>query len=110
MKAIINNYKIWINEVEPGILVPKIEEILNKSNYSILNFIEHKFEPYGYTCMWLLAESHLAIHTFPEEGSSYVELSSCNEIMNNSFIKELNIWLVEASIKSSSEDKLTTKP
>jgi S-adenosylmethionine decarboxylase len=24
-----------------------------------------------------LSESHFAIHTFPEEGQSYIELSSC---------------------------------
>jgi S-adenosylmethionine decarboxylase len=32
-----------------------------------------------------LAESHLAIHTFPEEGKTYIELSSCNERMQKAF-------------------------
>jgi S-adenosylmethionine decarboxylase len=27
--------------------------------------------------LFLLSESHFAIHTFPEEGQSYIELSSC---------------------------------
>ena len=35
-------------------------------------------EPEGYTALWLLGESHFAIHTFPEEQKTYIELSSCN--------------------------------
>ena len=33
----------------------------------------------GYSALWLLAESHFAVHTFPEERKSYIELSSCVE-------------------------------
>lgn len=43
----------------------------------MLRVIEHHFEPQGYTALWLLGESHLAVHTFPEHGISYLELSSC---------------------------------
>ena len=39
---------------------------------------EHPFNPQGYTALWLLSESHFAVHTFPEFGKSYIELSSCN--------------------------------
>lgn len=35
------------------------------------------FDPFGYTCLILLSESHLAIHTFPERGKAYIELTSC---------------------------------
>ena len=53
--------------------------LLLNSGFKILQSIEHHFDPYGYTALFLLAESHLAIHTFPEENKSYIELSSCNE-------------------------------
>lgn len=39
---------------------------------------EHHFSPQGYTALWLLSESHFAVHTFPEFGRTYIELSSCN--------------------------------
>ena len=39
--------------------------------------MEHYFTPYGYTALFLLAESHFALHTFPEENKTYIELSSC---------------------------------
>lgn len=52
---------------------------LGKAGFKILNSTEHHFSPYGYTSLELLAESHFAIHTFPENGVSYFELSSCLE-------------------------------
>ncbi|MEN9444098.1 MAG: Croceibacter phage, partial [Bacteroidota bacterium] len=56
-----------------------MSDILKLSGFTILNFVSHNFSPQGFTGIWLLAESHLAIHTFPESGASYIELSSCNE-------------------------------
>lgn len=52
--------------------------------------MEHHFEPQGYTAVWLLAESHCALHTFPEENKAYVELSSCNIDMYTDFIVLFN--------------------
>ena len=48
------------------------------SGFTILGKLEHFFEPAGYTNLWLLAESHCALHTFPEETKTYIELSSCS--------------------------------
>ena len=45
---------------------------------AIVGFKEAHFEPQGYTAVWILAESHLAVHTFPEAGRTYCELASCN--------------------------------
>ena len=78
MKAKIWNYSVWINECDPRVLKSHFEEILKKSGFKILDIMEHYFEPQGYTAVFLLAESHLAIHTFPECNKTYLELSSCN--------------------------------
>ena len=43
-----------------------------------------------YTKLWLLGESHLALHTFPEENKDYVELSSCNVAYFDAFIVEMD--------------------
>nr|DAO98746.1 MAG TPA: S-adenosylmethionine decarboxylase [Caudoviricetes sp.] len=37
--------------------------------------------------MWLLTESHFAVHTFPEFGKTYIELSSCNPDFFTKFIE-----------------------
>ena len=53
--------------------------LLKESRFHILQINTQTFEPHGFTAVWILAESHLALHTFPENGKTYIELSSCNE-------------------------------
>ena len=79
MKAQIWNKNGWVKQTDPTKLKNTFSELLELSGFDILNFQEYYFEPQGYTALWLLGESHLAIHTFPEEQKSYIELSSCNE-------------------------------
>jgi S-adenosylmethionine decarboxylase len=77
MKAKIWNYSKWIKETNAIELKKHCDKLLIESGFTILGFIEYNFKPFGYSVLWLLAESHLAIHTFPEENKSYIELSSC---------------------------------
>ncbi|MFT5601611.1 MAG: S-adenosylmethionine decarboxylase [Flavobacteriales bacterium] len=77
MKAELYNFNCWIKEHKPGELKSNLEALLKESGFTILGFIDHHFEPQGYTSIWLLSESHLAIHTYPEHNKSYVELTSC---------------------------------
>ncbi len=88
VKAAIYNFQQWISITNPKVLKTSFDEILNHSGYKVLNFTEHLFPNGGYTCIWLLAESHLAIHTFIAENKTYVELSSCNKEMNVLFKNE----------------------
>lgn len=78
MDASIWNHHQWIAETEPAVLKDTFEKALQKAGFTIVNFVEHHFQPQGYTALWLLAESHFAVHTFPECGQSYIEISSCN--------------------------------
>lgn len=64
------------------------DEILRRSGFNVLNVSEHHFHPQGYTALWLLSESHFAVHTFPEFGRSYIELSSCNLEYYQNFLNE----------------------
>ena len=77
MKAKMYNYNNWIKETDPIILKNIFDEILTKCNFNILKYVDYHFKPFGFTSLYLLSESHFAIHTFPEEGKSYIELSSC---------------------------------
>jgi S-adenosylmethionine decarboxylase len=79
MQARIWHKNYWITETDPKILKADFDIRLKAAGFGICDFMEKHFEPYGYTAIWLLSESHLAVHTFPEEGKSYVELSSCIE-------------------------------
>ncbi|MEM6261094.1 MAG: S-adenosylmethionine decarboxylase [Bacteroidota bacterium] len=85
MEAAIYNFRLWVECTQPTVLRERLGELLEASGFTILQKIDHHFSPQGYTSLWLLAESHLALHTFPEAGKSYLELSSCNEEMLENF-------------------------
>jgi S-adenosylmethionine decarboxylase len=89
MKAKIWNNKFWIKETRPNILKQKYTKLLKESNFKILRFKQHYFKPQGWTGIFIIAESHLAIHTFPEESKTYIELSSCNKEKQKTFMKIL---------------------
>ena len=63
-----------------------VESLIITSGFPVLKFVEHVFDPQGYTALWLLAESHCALHTFPEEQKAYLEISSCNSDMYVNFV------------------------
>lgn len=80
MQAQIFNIHGWTSETDPKVLRDDFEKMLLESGFKILDISEHHFQPFGYTALFLLSESHFAIHTFPEECKTYIELSSCVEI------------------------------
>ncbi|MGK0290145.1 MAG: S-adenosylmethionine decarboxylase [bacterium] len=89
IEAHIYNHRFWSNCCQPNILKETYQTLLNESGFSIILFNEHHFPEQGYTCFWLLGESHLAIHTFTESGKSYIELSSCNKEKLDTFVSKI---------------------
>lgn len=100
MIAQMYNYNTWIEETNPVSLYKYFYELLEQSGFKIENYIEKNFYPYGYTSLFLLSESHFAIHTFPEENKSYIELTSC---VKNPFDKFLLIIKQNKKIHESSK-------
>ncbi len=90
MEATMYNFHTWIDYQKEEILVKQFENMLLKSGFKIINKVEHYFEKQGYTGLWLLAESHFAIHTFPEDNKIYIEISSCVKKYFDEFIKLFN--------------------
>lgn len=89
MKAIMYNYNTWIQYQKEEKLIIDLEKMLITSGFTIIDKVEHFFTKQGYTGLWLLAESHLAIHTFPEESKIYIEISSCVQKYFENFCEEL---------------------
>ena len=48
-----------------------------RAGATLLNLITHRFEPQGVTGLALLAESHISIHTWPENGYAAVDVFTC---------------------------------
>ena len=92
MKPRMFNFSSWIVETNPTFLKDGLSELLSQCGYKVISHSEHFFSPHGYTCLWLLAESHLAVHTFPESGCSYIELTGCNELKNEVFVSGFSVF------------------
>ena len=61
----------------------------------------HQFEPQGVTGAVILAESHLAIHTWPEMGSVTVDVYVCNYTTDNTAKAERLFRLLERKLGPS---------
>jgi len=95
MKAQIYNFTDWIDETDPETIKRRFDWLLVSSGFGVLSFSEHYFKPYGYSSLYLLSESHLAIHTFPEEGQTYIELSSC---VNKPYRRFLSLYVKNSEV------------
>lgn len=58
-----------------------------------------QFEPQGVTGTVLLAESHIAIHTWPESGFATVDVYVCNFTTDNTAKAEQVFAALQASLK-----------
>jgi S-adenosylmethionine decarboxylase len=59
----------------------------------------YRFEPQGVTGTVLLAESHIAIHTWPEAGFVTVDVYVCNLLTDNSAKAEQVFRALQAALK-----------
>lgn len=50
-----------------------------EAQLNLLQLMEHSFTPQGITMLGLLSESHISIHTWPEEGYAALDLFTCGE-------------------------------
>ena len=50
-----------------------------KCKSTLLAINSHRFEPQGVTCVAMLAESHISIHTWPEKGMAVCDIFTCGE-------------------------------
>ena len=60
-----------------------MNDICAKNNYSILQTSHHRFEPEGFSILFLLSESHMSIHTFPEKNYIAFDLYTCRTYADN---------------------------
>ena len=54
-------------------------EAINKTKLTLLDISAHKFQPQGVTIVALLSESHISIHTWPENGSAALDVFTCGD-------------------------------
>ena len=72
-----------------------LDTICINNNFTILNKIEHIFEPQGLSILYLLSESHISIHTFPERNYIAFDLYTCRNYPDNSCYLHIYNYLIE---------------
>jgi S-adenosylmethionine decarboxylase len=89
----INSKTIWNCEA----ILPKIKKFSQEMGLNILEKKYHDFSPQGATLIFILSNSHLAVHTWPEEKYLHIDLVTCEKMLDN---KKM-IKLIEGIFKVS---------
>lgn len=56
-------------------------EAAKRAHATIVDVVFHEFNPFGISGVVVIAESHLAIHTWPEYRYAAVDIFSCGEML-----------------------------
>ena len=81
------------------------EHICTTYDFNILNKAEYQFTPQGITIIYMLSESHISIHTFPEKNYAAMDIYTCREYPNNDVYTEIQEYLKK--MFESSDEKFT---
>ena len=71
-----------------------LEDICAKYDFTILTKSQHKFEPQGLTILYMLSESHISIHTFPEKQYLAFDIYTCRDYDDDQVYMEIYDKLV----------------
>ncbi|MEM0313965.1 MAG: adenosylmethionine decarboxylase [Candidatus Bathyarchaeia archaeon] len=58
---------------------PILDRVIAKSGLHAVSSSFHQFEPYGVSAVYLLSESHLSIHTWPEYSYVALDIFTCGD-------------------------------
>ena len=64
---------------DENFLIDLLENAAIASGATVCQTIHKKFEPQGCTVLCLLSESHISIHTWPEEGKAACDVYCCGD-------------------------------
>lgn len=82
--------------VKPFPTYDKIKEIMDEmikmAQVKVLNYSDKKFEPQGFTAIYLLSESHLTVHTWDEFNQIRFDFFTCS---NESKANQALLYLIE---------------
>ncbi|MGE4357585.1 MAG: adenosylmethionine decarboxylase [Candidatus Omnitrophota bacterium] len=76
---LIGDFKSPVFIEEPGKIKKILWEAAKVANNTPLKVAVHKFPGQGITGVVILAESHIAIHTWPEHGYLAIDIFTCGK-------------------------------
>ncbi len=104
----INHYVALIRlkslDESPAFIEEVAQEILNDMDLKVVKKVSHLFYPKGITLAYVLSESHLLVHTWPEFATVHIDLVTCSYRAMKEFKSSVNSAFSEENI-----DSLTVK-
>jgi S-adenosylmethionine decarboxylase len=68
---------VWYSKFCEDLFQEKMDRIVHE-NFQVLQIASHTFSPQGLTRVYILSESHVAVHTYPEHRYVSADIYICN--------------------------------
>ena len=88
-------------------LLPSVKEFIAKTGLHVLTQKTHDFSPAGVTMVFILSESHLAVHTWPEYGYFHLDLVTCSQIADKNQLQAIVGEIFQIPIEHITVRKVT---
>jgi len=75
-----------------------LDNLCEKHKLNVLERVFHWFEPQGMTCVYVLSESHLSVHTWPELGFVSIDLFCCRNMDDSTITDIINYFQEELEL------------
>jgi S-adenosylmethionine decarboxylase proenzyme len=67
---------------DENLIVSAVADGITRSGATICGMQTKRFEPAGFTAMFLLSESHVSVHTYPDQNSLFFDAFTCGSRCN----------------------------
>lgn len=71
------------DKLDGDALIETMSEFCKDMELHVVQVTHHKFEPQGTSAVFVLEESHLAIHSWPEKGYMHIDMVTCTKDETN---------------------------
>jgi len=86
--------KLALDSIEKCIEI--FDNVCTKYKLSVLNRAHHKFHPQGVSLIYLLSESHISMHSWPEMNLVSLDCYTCSDNITPKIHEQLANDLLEA--------------
>jgi len=66
---------LLINDTQS--IIEVTQELIRQSRATLVETKTYEFDPVGYTIFFILKESHVSIHAYPEFGAMFLDVFTC---------------------------------
>jgi len=77
--TVIEGIGVRYEKLEQKMFDKMLEQFCQKLGFSIVTQVAHNFTPHGKSTVFVLEESHVAAHTWPEKEYVHVDLVTCSK-------------------------------